>query len=120
MTKCYKSVGGLFCNCCNSPIIKHGLVKGRQRYRCKTCNKTRMGRYTNNACSLAINAHIVNHLKEGCGIRSIARLLEISAVTVLSRIKSIASQIQKPIISMGRIYEVDELKTYIKNKGRDY
>lgn len=21
---------------------------------------------------------------------------------------------------MGRIYEVDELKTYIKNKGRDY
>jgi len=46
--------------------------------------------------------------------------LDISANTVLTRIKSIAGKIQKPILSMGRIYEVDELKTYIKNKGRDY
>lgn len=120
MTRCYKNVGDLFCNRCNSQIIKHGLVNGRQRYRCKACNKTRMSRYTSNACCLAINAHIVNHVKEGCGIRSIARLLDISAVTVLRRIKSIADGIKKPVIPMGRVYELDELKTYVKNKGRDY
>src|SRR6185437_8605502 len=120
MTKCIKRVGDAFCNHCAGPIIKHGLVRGRQRYRCKNCKITQMSSYAYNAYHSAISSNIVNHVKEGCGIRSIARLLEISAVTVLRRIKSIADGIKKPIISIGRIYEVDELKTYIKNKGRDY
>jgi insertion element IS1 protein InsB len=120
MTKCIKRVGEVFCNHCTGPIIKHGLVRGRQRYRCKNCKITQMNSYAYNAYHPTISRYIINHVKEGCGIRSIARLLNISAGTVLNRIKSIAGQIKKPIISMGRIYEVDELKTYIKNKGRDY
>jgi len=45
-----------------------------------------------------INASIAAHVKEGCGIRSIARLLNIFAGTMLSRIKSIAGRIKKPTI----------------------
>jgi IS1 family transposase len=54
---------------------------------------------------------------EGCGIRSIGRLLNISPNTVIKRIKNIASNIKKPPISANSIYEVDELKTYIKRKS---
>ena len=119
MNKCHKSVGGPICNKCEGAIIKHGLIKGRQRYRCKGCNITQMGFYTNNACNLFVNSHIISYVKEGCGIRSIARLLTISANTVIRRIKSIADQIKKPIVSIGRVYEMDELKTYIENKNKE-
>ncbi|HTD40145.1 MAG TPA: IS1 family transposase [Mucilaginibacter sp.] len=78
-----------------------------------------MGLYTNNACYSSRNASIISLLKEGCGIRSISRLLTVSAVTVLRRIKTIADSINKPIISTGRIYEVDELRTYIQNKNKE-
>ena len=73
----------------------------------------------NQACKACINADIVAHVKEGCGIRSIARLLHIAAGTVLYRIQKIAGSIKKPAIMMERVYEVDELKTYIKNKTKD-
>jgi insertion element IS1 protein InsB len=117
MNRCTKNVGDEFCT---GVTIKHGFIKGRQRYRCKSCKSTFMGTYINKACHITISRSIIDHVREGCGIRSIARLLNISADTVLSRIKHIASHIKKPIISTGKIYEVDELKTYIKNKGRDY
>lgn len=79
-----------------------------------------MGCYKNNACNLFISNSIISLVKEGCGIRSIARLLHISAVTVINRIRKIADAIVKPIIAIGRTYEVDELRTYIKNKNQEY
>ena len=51
---------------------------------------------------------------------SIAWLLHISATTVISRIQKIAGSIKKPVIITERVYEVDELKTYIKKKANDY
>src|SRR5271168_4248940 len=78
-----------------------------------------MNGYVYNAYHLAISSHMAAHVKEGCGIRSIARLLNISASTVLKRIKTIAGAIKKPVIPTGRQYEVDELKTYIKNKTKE-
>jgi hypothetical protein len=57
-------------------------------------------------------------LKEGCGIRSIGRLLSISNTTVLRRIISIAKKIGKPFISFNKTYEVDEMRTFYKSKTR--
>ncbi|SDR89416.1 Transposase and inactivated derivatives, IS1 family [Mucilaginibacter mallensis] len=119
MNRCNKSVVNPLCNGCNGLTIKHGLVHCRQRYRCKNCKRTQMGLYKNNACSLFINNKIVNYIKEGCGIRSIARLLQISTSTVLRRIKDIANCIKKPLMRSGRIFEVDELRTYIGNKNKE-
>jgi insertion element IS1 protein InsB len=87
---------------------------------CKNCKKTQLHLYAKRAYRASINSDIAVHVKEGCGIRSIARLLNISAGTVLSRIKTIAGDIKKPSISIGKVYEVDELKTYIKKKTNDY
>ena len=61
---------------------------------------------------------IIKLIKEGCGIRSMARLLNISCSTILKRIVFIAKSISRPVISLNKSYEVDELRTYYKNKGR--
>jgi len=58
-------------------------------------------------------------LREGCGIRSISRIMGISAVTVIRRILYIASEIKKPPIATGRTYEADELKTYLCKKSNE-
>ncbi|MEO8886665.1 MAG: IS1 family transposase [Mucilaginibacter sp.] len=117
---CIKIVVISNCPYCQGVTIKFGKAGIGQRYRCKICKSISLDTYINKACHPSISKSIINHVKEGCGIRSIARLLNISANTVLTRIKNIADKIKKPIISIGKTYEVDELKTYIKNKGRDY
>jgi len=108
------------CRYCHNETIKFGKFNGAQRYRCKNCKKTQLRNYISFACKPDINPSIAAHVKEGCGIRSIARLLHISATTVISRIQKIAGSIKKPAIAMERVYEVDELKTYIKKKANDY
>ncbi|MBB4807601.1 IS1 family transposase [Chryseobacterium defluvii] len=56
--------------------------------------------------------------REGLGIRSTARVLQISTTTLLKRILLIAKNIKQPIIPMGKEYEVDELCTYVGDKNR--
>ena len=50
-------------------------------------------------------------VKEGCGIRSISRILGISAATVIRKIIRISKSLQKPMILFGKEYEVDEIRT---------
>jgi insertion element IS1 protein InsB len=116
---CIKIVGNISCRYCKSETIKFGKTCGNQRYRCKHCHKIQLAVYKKNAYEISVNTNIAAHVKEGCGIRSIARLLHISANTVLKRIKIIADAIKKPAIVMGRAYEVDELRTYIGNKDKE-
>lgn len=117
--RCIKRVGGqMECNVCKGLCIKYGRsAAGKQRYRCKGCNKTMINSYTNKAC-LVDTALITSFLKEGCGIRSIARLLKICCNTVLKRILVTAKCISKPPIFFNKEYEVDELRTYCQKKSR--
>lgn len=55
-------------------------------------------------------------VKEGCGIRSIGRLLKISRNTVTVRIIGISRQVEKPPLRIGKSYEMDELKTFLRKK----
>ena len=110
-TKCIKCVGA------GETMIKYGKTKsGNQRYICKVCGKTKMKNYTYNAYKSDINKNIILFTKEGLGIRSTARVLNISTTTLLKRIISIAGTISKPLISKGKEYEVDEMCTYIRHK----
>ncbi|WP_163410241.1 IS1 family transposase [Flavobacterium ajazii] len=103
--------------CEEKKVIKNGRTKNnKQQYYCKMCFHRFIENYTNQAYKLDINQKIVQLTKEGLGIRSTARILKISATTLLKRIISIARNIVKPIISRGKIYEVDELCTYIRHK----
>ncbi len=106
------------CPKCNaSNIIKSGFTSNKkQRYQCKKCNIRFIHNYSYNAYANSTNQNIVALIKEGCGIRGIARLLQISATTLLKRIVSISKTLQRPYLSYGKTYEVDELRTFYKNK----
>jgi insertion element IS1 protein InsB len=103
------------CSRCGANSIKNGKSKnGAQRYYCKPCRKHFQLCYSYNACSRHINQHITSLLKEGCGIRGIARVLQIAVSTVISRIRSIYRKIRRPFpIIRGREYEIDEIRTYV-------
>jgi insertion element IS1 protein InsB len=102
--------------CKHLQFTKHGFTKNKQRYKCKECNKTYLTNYTYNACKIGINRKVAILTKESCGIRSISRILQISKITVIKKIKVIANTLSQPIIPQHKIFEVDELRTYVKNK----
>ncbi|MFB9076179.1 IS1 family transposase [Flavobacterium procerum] len=110
-TRCYRCIGDI------RKMIKYGKTRSSsQRYICRVCGKTRVENYRYQAYNVDINHNIIQLTKEGLGIRSTARILKISATTLLKRIISIARSITKPIISRGKTYEVDELCTNIRHK----
>ncbi len=110
-TWCFRCVGEI------RNIVKYGKTKsGAQRYICKQCRKTRVENNSYQAYKRDMNKNIIHFTKEGLGIRSTARILKISTTTLLKRIVSIARKINRPIISKGKTYEVDEMCTYIRHK----
>lgn len=117
--KCSNRVGDRRqCPCSSEFYVKHGKTgAGKQRYKCKACSKTYISDYCNKAY-ITPDTSITALLVEGCGIRSISRLLNISNTTVLKRILLIAKNISKPIISFNKTYEVDEMRTFYKSKTR--
>ncbi|HTB51801.1 MAG TPA: IS1 family transposase [Ferruginibacter sp.] len=122
-TKCIKRVGNSFnCPPCKGASIKYGKSKGgMQRYKCKMCNKTFVEMYTYKACEKEVTAILSKLLCESVCIRGIARILKIANNTVLSRIRKVASAITKPAISINQLqFEVDELRTYVGEKGNEY
>ena len=63
------------------------------------------------------NTMLIKLLKEGCGVRSISRILGISKNTVLSRMVKIGTKIKIPYFDkLGRKYEIDELWSFVGNK----
>ena len=67
-------------------MIKCGKTKsGNQRYICRKCGKTRVENYVYLAYKEEINQNIIQLTKEGLGIRSTARILKISATTLLKK-----------------------------------
>ncbi|MEL1240351.1 hypothetical protein AAEO59_04755 [Flavobacterium sp. DGU99] len=105
-----------YCRCVVSfeGVIKNEKTKSdNQRYICKHCKRTRGGSYI---YKLDVNENIIQFTKEDFGIRSTARVLKISITTLLKRIVSIAKNIIQPVISKGKIYEVDEMRTFVGYK----
>ena len=107
------------CKYCGQDCIKNGKEKnGQQRYKCKSCNKSQQASYAYRAYDQNLDHNIIALTKEGVGIRGMARLLGISPTTLIARIKRIAAEIKEPVLVKGKTYEVDELRTFIKKKGR--
>lgn len=105
------------CSLCQGKAVKNGFQNNKQRYKCTTCHKKFQLEYIYKAYQGNVNDLIKELLKEGCGIRSIARLLKVSKDTVLSRMLKISHQIRTPRFnSFGCQFEVDELWSFIGNK----
>ncbi len=117
---CSKHVGeNIKCCKCDTYMMKYDKdSKMKQRYFCKKCKTTKVEFYTYKAYKQEINQNIVALTKEGVGILSTARLLAISPTTLLKRIKEIAAKITPPAISIGKTYEIDEMRTFYKHKDK--
>ena len=103
--------------CYSSRIIKNGTTKTKkQQYFCKRCNRRFLDFYTYKAYFPRINSLIVQLIKEGLGIRSTARVLEISVTTLLKRIRIISENVKVPVLPFGKTYELDELRFFIRKK----
>ena len=113
-------VGHKICLKCKNYMIKHGKSsEENQRYRCKKCNYTQVEKYRYKSYESNVNSDIKTLTKEGCSIRSIGRILGITPMTVIRRILRIANELERPFsVVKGRVYQVDELFTYIGNKKR--
>ena len=98
-------------------IIKNGFAKNiKQQYFCKSCGVRFIDYYTNKVCLPTTDDNIIKLTKEGLGIRSTARVLQISTTTLLKRIITIAKSIPNQRLCRWQIYEVDEMRTLIRNK----
>lgn len=111
------TVSELKCKYCGKKCIKNGKERnGQQRFKCKHCKKSQQSNYIYNAYNQDLNTNIIALTKEGVGIRGTACLLGISPTTLIVRIKKIAAEIKEPVLVKGKIYEVDELRTFVKKK----
>src|SRR5690606_32576789 len=119
-TSCFKVSDIKICVFCRSDkIIKNGFTKNKkQQYYCKDCRKRFINFYTYRAYDKTLNNQIIALTKEGLGIRSTARVLAISPTTLLKRIVLIAQNVSRPVISRGKTYEVDEIRTFLKRKDK--
>jgi len=107
------------CPYCSSSCILYGKsCSGNQRYRCKTCKRTHSKTYLYTACNSGVDKAVICLVKEGCGIRSISRILGISTATVIRKIIRISKSLPKPMIMLGKEYEVDEICTYLRKKSK--
>lgn len=103
---------------CSSKIVKAGKLKnGTQRYKCQACGKYQLLTYQRRSYEVDTSSLIDIYL-EGCGIRSLSRIFDISPGTVLNEIREAANQIRKPIqFNPLSSHEMDEMYSFVRNKG---
>ena len=113
------------CKHCNGfRLTLSGIVKGKQRYRCKDCGKTSRDGDKRVVHSLEKKVKVIRAYLEGVGIRSIGRLENISAPMIINLVKTFSKKLQERLhnqrvsedIRNIEILEVDELFTYVQKK----
>ena len=108
----------MICTHCQSEDkVKNDIVIGRQRYKCKYCGKNYTFDYSYFAEKEKKKRFGLVMYLEGLGFHSIARLLNVSHVTVMNLVKKYGSELKsirnfKPV----QIMELDELHTYVGSK----
>ena len=92
-------------------------MKGRQRYKCKGCGYNYTVDYEKTSAKDKKMRFALALYLEGLGFHSIARLLDVSHVTVMNWIKKFGASLSlirnpKPVKTM----ELDEMHTYLGSK----
>jgi len=101
--------------CQSTNCVKDGVVKQRQRLKCKKCSY----RHTvqNIGKDPCLKRQALQLYLEGLGFRSIGRVLKCSHVTVYNWIKSYGASLEKIRSSAeATVVELDEMHTYIGSK----
>ena len=101
------------CSC--EECTKDGIVKGRQRHKCKSCGYRHTVQQIGKSATMKRQA--LELYLEGLGFRSIGRFLKCSHVTVYNWIKAFGEAADE-IRSEASIdvVEIDEMHSYISSK----
>ena len=111
-------------HCKSDDSVKNGCVYGKQRYKCRSCNKTyregdRRENYTNDQRFKVVRMYL-----EGVGIRSIERLEDVSHQLIIQWVrkfsKIIGNKLNAAVLPEDakeiQILELDELFSYCQKK----
>lgn len=107
------------CPRCNSnQYHKAGTVKGKQRYKCKNCHYFYSVEKKSTAQNKEIKRLALEMYLEGIGFNSIARIFNISHVSVQQWVKS-NEKVLKELKSDGiiKIIEFDKMLVHLLKKG---
>lgn len=106
--------------CQSIEVVKNGKVKGKQRYKCKSCS-LQFTRLTPRGRPAQEKAMAVTLYTLGLSIRAIARLIGVSPTAVLKWIKTFAkTHYEKPAPGDAIIVELDEMWHYLGSKKTSY
>ena len=104
------------CSKCKSSLyVKNGLIKGRQRYKCKDCGYNYTVAYKNGIEPYYKRLALMMYL-EGLGFRSIGRIIGVSYVAVYNWIRQLGINAKDVVAKDKRSFrevEIDELHTYV-------
>lgn len=101
--------------CSSEKCVKDGIINGRQRYRCKSCNFRHTVQH--HGKSPDVKRQALELYLEGLGFRSIGRFLRCSHVAVYNWIKSFGEAAEElRSDSALEVVEMDEMHTYISSK----
>jgi transposase len=104
--------------CKSSQKVKSGIIKSRQRYKCKSCSYNYTVEMKSTAKPDSMKKAALRLYLEGLGFRSIGRFLGVSNVSVLNWIRSFGEEVatlhqdSKEI----EVIELDEMHSYIGSK----
>ena len=113
------------CKHCNgTKLTLSGIVKGKQRYKCRDCKRTSRDGDDRVIHSPEKRVKVIRSYLEGVGIRSIERLENISAPMVINLIRNFSKKLSEKLNNQHvpnqlreiEILEVDELFTYCQKK----
>ncbi len=114
-----------YCKHCNgTKLTLSGIVKNKQRYKCKDCGKTSRDGDKRIIHSLEKKTKVIRSYLEGVGIRSIERLENISAPMIINLVRTFSKKLQEKLqnqrvsedIRNIEILEIDDLFTYVQKK----
>ncbi len=104
--------------CRGTTSVKNGIVRGLQRYKCKSCgcNYTQSSKYR---IPLEKRTQAIELYLEGTGFRGIERLTAVSHVTVMRWVKALEDDIEKFRKQDDKaidVIELDELWHFVQKK----
>jgi transposase-like protein len=118
----------IICKACGgSEYHRAGKMNGKQRYRCKGCNRhftahDRREKYTD-----AQRLQAVMLFRKGLSLRSIAEIIGTNNVTILNWIRAIGKRVKEAVLSQPTesidnldVIEIDEMWHYTQKNSENY
>jgi transposase len=103
--------------CQSDNTVKAGFQSGKQRLKCKTCNRLFVPRSERGKPD-EVKAKAIALYLESVGFRAIGRLLDVSNVAVLKWVRKAAESLPAPkMMATVDVLEMDELWHFIQKKA---